>query len=283
MPKHSYYPGHMAKTKAQLKQKLKWADIVYEVADARAPLSSRNEDLAVMLENRPSLLVLNKADLADAAVTKRFVGYFEGRRQPSMALEAHNPRHIARLFEKSQSLLERKFAELKQKGIEKRPIRAIVVGTPNVGKSTLINQLIRRRAVQVADTPNLTRHLQTVRLHDDLELLDTPGLLLPKFDKDEQLYNLGLIGALKDHLVPRDEVVIHGFKVLYEQYREAFVQRYDLKLDTFDSLEIFEQIGRRLGCLDKGGTIDYETVMDKFLRDFRHGRFGGVSLERIGG
>ncbi len=281
MARFTYYPGHMAKTKRKLKEKLRWADIVFELLDARAPISSRNRDLDDILKGKPRIVLLNKADLAEERELDRFVAHFETQGLPTLKMNAHSQRHTKEIVPLAEQVLADKFEKELEKGRRKRPIRALIVGIPNVGKSTLINQLVSKKVANVGDRPNITKDLQVIRIHENLELIDTPGLLWPNLDDETVGLKLGLLGALKDHMVPRDEVVIYGFKVLSEHYREAFEQRYDLEVGDFDVLDLFEKIGKRLGSLKKGGEVDYEKVMDRFLHDFRHQRFGRIILDRV--
>ncbi len=281
MARFSYYPGHMAKTKRKLKEKLRWADIVFELLDARAPISSQNRELGDLLQGKPRIVLFNKADLAEEKELDRFVAHFESQNIPSLKMNAHSQRHIKGIVPLAERVLADKFAKEKDKGRIKRPIRALIVGIPNVGKSTLINQLVSKRIANVGDRPNITKDLQVIRIHENLELIDTPGLLWPNLNDETVGLKLGLLGALKDHMVPRDEVVIYGFKLLAKHYREAFEQRYDMEIGEFDVLGLFDKIGHRMGCLKKGGEVDYEKVMDRFLHDFRNQRFGSVILDRV--
>ncbi len=275
----SYYPGHMAKAKRALKEKLSWCDMIIELADARAPHASRNETLYTLGKHKPRLLVLGKEDLADKEALERSVDAFEASEKPVFSLNVKDPRMIKQLISKIRQVAEPAKEKRRRKGLEERAIRALVVGVPNVGKSTLINQLVKKRVTDVADTPHITKDLQVIRIHEDLELIDSPGMLWPRLDDTRRLYKLSLLGALKDVPVHKDEVVIHGLEVLFKHYREALFSRYDFHTESFDTMTILDAIGRRMGCLSKGGEIDYDRVLDVFLKDFRNGRFGRVSLE----
>lgn len=268
----------MAKTKRALKERLKWADIVYEVVDARGPVSTRNTDLAGLLGAKPRLILMNKADLAEKDEVDRFVSFFASEGLKALPLQADSQASIRRLLPATESYL----AELSTRDHRPyRPFRALVVGIPNVGKSTVINRLVEKRVTAVGDTPNITRHLQVVRIHEKLELIDSPGVLWPKITSELTGLKLALLGALKDHLIPKDEVVIHGFTLLKERYPEAFRKRYDLESVDMEIMELFDAIGRRMGCVQKGGAIDYDRVMDRFLHDFRHKKFGRIMVETV--
>jgi ribosome biogenesis GTPase A len=275
-----YYPGHMDKTRREILNRLKLIDIVFEVVDARAPLSTQHPDITSIVKDKPRLIILNKADLADQAVLEKFEAHFTKQGYSVVQVDSLKGTNVREIRPMAEKLLEEKFAKEKKRGREKRAIRALILGIPNVGKSTLINRLVDKRVTKVGDRPGITRHLQSIRAHKNLELLDTPGVLPPKISPKERALKLALLGAIKDHLVPRDEVVIFGFQVLTHYYRDAFEKRYDFKIEDEDPVKIFEAIGRRIGALKKGGFVDYDKVMDRFLHDFRHQQFGPVILER---
>ncbi len=280
MSKINYYPGHMAKTKRQIKEKLKLIDIVFELVDARAPKSSMNPELHDIIGNKPKLILMNKSDLADGKGIEAWANHFHEQGHHTLKINALNGKNVNRIVPTAKDILKDQFDKEAKKGRKPRPIRALIIGIPNVGKSTLINKLVAKKATKVGDTPGITKHLQIIRIHQDLELLDTPGILWPNLDDQTAALKLALLGTIKDHLVPRDEVVIYGFNVLRKHYKEAFERRYDMTIETTDeSLDIFNKIGERRGSLERGGEINYERVMDHFLYDFRHQQFGPVILE----
>ncbi len=280
MAKINYYPGHMAKTKRQIKERLKLIDIVIELVDARAPKACMNPELAPLIGSKPKLILFNKADLADKKGLEAWRDHFSKRGVNTLSINALSGRNVNRIVPLSKEILRPLFEKEARKGRRERPVRALIVGIPNVGKSTLINRLVDKKATKVGDTPGITRHLQVIRIHEDMELLDTPGILWPKLDDHDTAMKLALLGTIKDHLVPRDEVVIYGFDILRKHYKEAFEKRYDMTIENDDeSLDIFDKIGRRRGTLQRGGEIDYERVMDHFLYDFRHQQFGPLMLE----
>ncbi len=278
----NYYPGHMAKTKRLIKERIKYIDIVFELVDARAPFSTMNPDLKTMIGNTPKLMLLNKADLADAKELSRFEQFFKENGVHSLRINALSGDNVNKIQATATDILKEVFDKERSKGLRPRALRALIVGIPNVGKSTLINRLVNKKATKVGDTPGITRHLQMIRINKNFELLDTPGILWPKLDVDVIALNLALLGTIKDSLVPRDEVVIHGVKLLREYYPKTFAERYDMTItETDTTLDLLDKIGQRLGCLDKGGSINYERVMDHFLYDFRHERFGSIVLETV--
>ena len=276
-----WYPGHMAKTKRQIKERLKLIDVVFEIVDARAPLSTQNPIVDEVTKHKPRLILLNKADLADPKALDAFVEHFDKQGFKSLKINALSGFNVNKIVPTAKAILEEKFDREKKRGREERPIRALIVGIPNVGKSTLINRLVSKRAVKVGDVPGITKHLQMIRINKDLELLDTPGILWPKFDDEDVALKLALIGALKDSLLPLDDVVVYGIKILAERYKEAFEKRYDIEVDTENVLDIFDAIGKRRGAIKQGGVVDYDRVMDLFLYDFRHQQFGPIILDRV--
>ena len=280
MAEIQYYPGHMEKTKREILNRLNVIDIVFEIVDARAPFSTQHPDITSIVKNKPRLILINKSDLADEKALEAFERYFRDKGYDALRVNARTGKNVREILPTARRMLRDVFDKEKSRGREERPIRALILGIPNVGKSTMINRLVDKRITKVGDRPGITRHLQTIRAHKDLELLDTPGVLPPKITPKSRALKLALLGAIRDHLVPRDEVVIYGFGVLFKHYRNAFESRYDVVFDSEDPLDIFEKIGRRIGALRKGGIIDYDKVMDRFLHDFRHQQFGKLTLER---
>ena len=270
----------MDKTRREILNRLKIIDIVFEVVDARAPLSTQHPDITSIVKDKPRMIILNKADLADPVALDAFETHFKKQGYSVVKVNALKGTNVRDIRPMAEKMLEQKFEKEKKRGREKRAIRALILGIPNVGKSTLINRLVDKRITKVGDRPGITRHLQSIKAHKNLELLDTPGVLPPKIEPKQRALKLALLGAIKDHLVPRDEVVIFGFRVLMEHYPEAFEKRYDFRIESDDPVAIFEAIGKRIGALKKGGIVDYDKVMDRFLHDFRHQQFGPVILER---
>lgn len=281
MAEIQYYPGHMEKTKREIQNRLNVIDIVFEIVDARAPFSTQHPDITSIVKNKPRLMLINKSDLADEKTLESFERHFRKKGYDAIRINARTGKNVREILPTARGMLEAMFDKEKSRGREERPIRALILGIPNVGKSTLINRLVDKRITKVGDRPGITRHLQTIRAHKDLELLDTPGVLPPKITPKSRALKLALLGAIKDHLVPRDEVVIYGFTVLFKHYRSAFEARYDVTFDSEDPIDIFEKIGTRIGALRKGGVVDYDKVMDRFLHDFRHQQFGRLTLERV--
>lgn len=280
MAEIQYYPGHMEKTKREIQSRLDIIVIVFEIVDGRAPFSTQHPDITTIVKNKPRLMLINKSDLADEKTLEGFEKHYRDHGFETIQINARSGKNVREILPTARRMLEGMFNKEKSRGREERPIRALILGIPNVGKSTLINRLVDKRVTRVGDRPGITRHLQTIRVHKDLELLDTPGVLPPKISPKSRALKLALLGAIKDHLVPRDEVVLYGFDILLKHYKGAFEARYDVVFDSDDPMDIFEKIGTRIGALKKGGIVDYDKVMDRFLHDFRHQQFGRLTLER---
>jgi ribosome biogenesis GTPase A len=276
-----WYPGHMAKTKRQIQAQLKLVDIVIELLDARAPLSSQNPMIQDLSSHKRRLILLNKADLADPIELKKFVKYFEELGHKVLPINALNGMNVQKIPALAKALIQDILEREKKRGRIERAVRSMIVGIPNVGKSTLINQLVSKRVTKVGDIAGVTKHLQMIRIHEDLELLDTPGILWPKFDDEEVGLKLALLGSIKDTILPLDDVVIYGMRFLNTYYKDAFEKRYEITVDIDDIEKVFNDIGLRRGCLKKGNEIDYDRVIDLFLHDFRHMQFGKIILDRI--
>ncbi len=276
-----WYPGHMAKTKRLIREKIKYIDIIFELLDARAPYASQNPMIREITKNKPRILLLNKTDLADREVTNTWLQHFKKEGLSAMPINSLEQLPVDKIVSESKRLLKDVFDKESKRGRLQRPIRAMIIGIPNVGKSTLINQLVRKRVTKVGDVAGITKHLQVIRIHEDMELLDTPGILWPKFEDQEVAKKLVLVGSLKDSVVALDDIVIYGIQFLIEHYKAAFEKRYDIRVEGQEMVDIFELIGKRRGCLKKGGIVDYERVIDIFLHDFRNQQFGPISLDRI--
>ncbi len=280
MAQLQWYPGHMAKTKRQVIEKLKLVDCVIELLDARAPMSSRNPMIDEIVRHKPRVVVMMKKDLADIEGLRKWLSYFEEKGAIALAINAFDRKDLPKVVKAAELSAAGVLAKEASKGRQKRAVRAMILGIPNVGKSTLINQLIQKRVLTVGDRPGVTKNIQMIRIHEDIELMDTPGILWPKFEDPEVAKRLALLGTLKDHLIPLDEIVIYGFNYLEKYHPQHFEERYQFTLDTNNIVAIFDGIGERMGCFTKGREIDYDRVIDIFLNDFREGRLGKVMLDR---
>lgn len=280
-----WFPGHMAKTKRMIQEQLKLVDVVVELVDARLPVSSRNPLLEQLVgDKKPRVVILNKEDLADPQRTTYWVNFLNQQDEcRAFAFNAATGKKqlIGRLKEALLDLTAEKRERMAKKGIRKQTIRCMIVGIPNVGKSTFINLIAGKKAAQTGDKPGVTRGAQWIRLDDDLELLDTPGILWPKFEDEAVGFRLAVTGAVNDEVFDHEEAALKLVAFLQKQYPKLLKERFKLD-DTVlakEPLAILEQIGRNRGCLLRGGRIDYGKVSKGILIDFRQAKIGRITLE----
>jgi ribosome biogenesis GTPase A len=281
MKQIQWYPGHMAKTKREIKEKVALIDIVLEIVDARIPFSSQNPVIDTMIGNTPKIVLFNKADLSDNYELQKWADYFHSIGVYTLKINAITGRGLEKLLPLMKEILKEKIKKELSRGRTERPIRTMILGIPNVGKSTLINKLANKKKLVTGDRPGVTKQTQYIRVGTDFELLDTPGILWPKFDNEEVAFKLALTGAIKDDILPIDDVVIKGFFYLENYYQGRLSSRYDIEVDLDNIMKIFDDIGLRRGCLLPGKEIDYDRVCDLFLHDFRHQKFGNIILDRV--
>ncbi|REK55022.1 MAG: ribosome biogenesis GTPase YlqF [Geobacillus sp.] len=275
-----WFPGHMAKAKREVQEKLKLIDIVFELLDARIPMSSRNPMINEILGNKPRIVLLNKADMADEAATQQWIAYFQQQQLRALAIDAQTGTGIKQIVAMSKEMLKDKFAKMAAKGIKNpRPMRALIVGIPNVGKSTLINRLAGRNIAKTGDKPGVTKAQQWIKVGKEMELLDTPGILWPKFEEEEVGLKLATTGAIKDTILNLQDVAVYALNFLKQHYPERLKERYSLDDIPEEIAELFAAIGRRRGCLVSGGAVDYDKVAEIVLHDIRTERLGRISFE----
>ncbi|KXZ14930.1 ribosome biogenesis GTPase YlqF [Bacillus nakamurai] len=275
-----WFPGHMAKARREVTEKLKLIDIVYELVDARIPMSSRNPMIEEILKNKPRIMLLNKADKADAAVTAQWKNHFERQGIPSLSINSVNGQGLHQIVPSSKELLKDKFDKMKAKGIKPRAIRALIIGIPNVGKSTLINRLAKKNIAKTGDRPGITTSQQWVKVGKELELLDTPGILWPKFEDELVGLRLAITGAIKDSIINLQDVAVFGLRFLEEHYPDRLKERYSLQDIPEDIAALFDAIGEKRGCFMSGGHIDYDKTTEVIIRDIRTEKFGRLSFEK---
>ena len=280
-----WFPGHMAKTRRLIQEQLKLVDVVIELVDARLPMSSRNPLIdELVAERKPRIIILNKEDLADPQRTKYWINYFNQQKQcRAVAFNATVGKKalIGQLKEALKELTAEKRARQEKKGIKRQAIRCMVVGIPNVGKSTFINILVGKKSAKTGDTPGVTRGTQWIRLEDDIELLDTPGILWPKFDDETVGFRLAVSGAVSDEVFSLEDVAYQLIVFLQEHYPKVLKERYKLEDEQIgqEAAEIMEAIGANRGFLMKGGAIDYTKTARILVTEFRNGKLGRITLE----
>ncbi len=275
----NWYPGHMAKTKREIKEKLDLIDIVFEVIDSRIPKSSKNKDSDSLIRNKPRILIMTKLDLCDKENTNKWISYYENNGYKVIAVDLINNLNIKQIYEESEKQMLLLNKKRKEKGLKERKIRALILGIPNVGKSTLINRLVGKKATNVGNKPGVTKKLEWIRINDKLELLDTPGILWPKLDDTEVALNLASMTAIKEEILDLEEVSIYIIKKMLKLYPNNLKERYNLT-NTSDIIDILDQIGRKIGAL-KNKEIDYDRVYNVIIKDLREGLLGKVTFDEI--
>jgi len=275
----NWYPGHMAKSFRELEKHLKLVDIVMILLDARIPKSSMNPEILRRVKHKPTLILLNKSDLADKKILAEWENYYKKEGFYTLQINATDKKGLSRIYPLVKNvILHDKVERILSRGRQLTPFKTMILGIPNVGKSTLINNLGTRSSATVENRPGVTRKLDWYRLSDEFELLDTPGVLWPKFDQITG-YNLAITGAIRDDILPMDNVVIYCLEYLSKNYPKELKTRY--RLDVLSSpIRILEQIGRSHGALLPGNEIDYDRVYSIILKDIRQNRLGGLSFER---
>ena len=273
----NWYPGHMAKTKREIKERIDLIDIVIELIDSRIPMSSKNKDIDSLIGNKPRVLVMTKIDLCDMDVTNKWKKYYEKLGYNVVEVDLLNNKNVNKILDVindiGKSLNEKRFS----KGLKPRRTRILVLGIPNVGKSTLINRLVGKKATNVGNRPGVTKNLEWIRINKDIELLDTPGILWPKFDNQEIALNLASMTAIKEEILDTEEIAFYIVKKLKNNYPNNLKDRYNLdKLN--DDLEIIEDIGKRIGAI-RNKEIDYDRVYSTILKDLREGYLGNVTFD----
>ena len=274
-----WYPGHMAKAKKEIEEKLKLVDIVFELVDARIPESSRNPMFNDILNTKARLILMTKASMADDVMTKKWQSRFKSQNINSLVIDSVNGLNINKIVTTSKTILQDKLEKEKARGMKERSIRAMVIGIPNVGKSTLINRLVNKKVANVGDKPGVTKAQQWIRINKDLELLDTPGVLWPKIEDPRQGFHLAISGAIKDEVIHVDELIFYFLDFLKKYYPDSFVTRYNINLGD-DNMTIINEIGKNRGFFN-GKEIDFEKTSDIIFNDFRNCRIGKITLDRL--
>jgi len=277
----NWYPGHMAKTRRLIEENLKYIDAVVEIIDARIPMSSRNSTFDDIIKNKPRLIIMNKADLSDRVLNDKWISYFKNNGTSVVTVSCTENVGIGRIVPALSELLKEKIEREKEKGIYK-PIRIMIIGIPNVGKSTLINKLSKKAIAKAGDRPGVTTAKQWVRLKDGLEMLDTPGILQPKFEDQEAAKKLAFTGAIKDEILETELLAYELLEYINEYYPEMLIERYKINDDIkgLKGYELLEVIGKRRGLVISGGEIDMERAANIVLDEFRSAKIGNITLDR---
>lgn len=277
----NWYPGHMAKTKREIIESLKLIDIVLEIVDSRIPISSRNPDIDAIVKDKPRIVILNKCDLADENKNMEWIKYFENKGISAVCTNASLGKGLDKVVNKIFELMKPKLQESENRGRVNRTIRAIILGIPNVGKSSFINRLANKNSLEVGNRPGVTKRKQWIRLKNNIELLDTPGVLWPKFESEKIALNLAFTGTIKDEILDIAEIAIKLVSLLKRKYPEELIQRYKLTRDDLENsdMELINIIGKKRGCLIKGGEIDIYKISNIILDEFRSGKLGRFTLE----
>ena len=289
----NWYPGHMAKTRKQIKEDLKLIDIVIELLDARIPIASRNPDIEEITKGKKKIVILNKCDLSEEKENQRWLSYFAKKGIPAVLTDSQSGTGIGQVVSKIEEVMKDKKEEMDSKGRTGRKIRAMILGIPNVGKSSFINKISKRTLAGVGNKPGVTKQKQWIRINEKVELLDTPGVLWPKFENNEVALHLAFTGSIKEDVLDRIEVAYELTKYLLEEYPEKICQRYQLKEEYIKEVmgqdfqpenqniyEIMQEIGRKRGCIISGGNIDDEKTAKILLDEFKNGVLGKITIEK---
>lgn len=277
-----WFPGHMAKARRLIEEQIKLIDIVIEIIDARIPLSSKNPIMDDLIFNKKKIMIMSKIDLADDKKTKEWSNYYSKLGYQVINANLMDFNAFNKIVKEVQTTLADQLEKAERRGLKQRAIRALIVGIPNVGKSTLINKLARRKSAKTGDKAGVTKAIQWIKVNKDFELLDSPGILWPKMDDQQVAINLALTGAIKEEILPKDDLCIYAIKFLNKHYPKEFYERYKINLkddDIMSVVEVLDKIGKDRGCLMKGQEIDYDKVYNIILKELRNGTIGKVTLD----
>jgi len=277
----NWYPGHMAKTKREISEKLNLIDIVYEVIDARMPLSSKIIDIDDLIKDKPRILIMTKYDLCDKKETEKFIKYYEDLGYIVIPVDLMSGLNVKKIIEESKKIIADVNSVRVAKGLKERNIRALIIGIPNVGKSTLINRLVGRKSAGVGNKPGFTKQLSWIRINKDIELLDSPGILWPKLEDQEAARILASFSSIKEEILDIHDLASFILLKLNELYPEKLKERYGIEEIDEELIETYDIIAKRRGALMRGGVADYDKVSNIIVQDLKNGYFGEITFDRI--
>ena len=276
-----WYPGHMAKTKREIREKINLIDIIYEVIDARMPISSKIKDIDDLIKDKPRILIMTKYDLCDKKETDKFISYYESLGYKVVPVDLANNKNVKEVLNLSESVNKELNEKRKSKGLKPRNLRALIIGIPNVGKSTLINRLVGKKAAGVGNKPGFTKSLSWIRINKDIDLLDSPGILWPKLENQYEARILAIFSSIKEEILNKEDLALFAIDILTKLYKEKLESRYNIKVDNMTNIEIMEEIAKKRGCVTKGNITDYERVSSIILNDIKNNAFKEITLDRL--
>ncbi|MBF1306695.1 ribosome biogenesis GTPase YlqF [Parvimonas micra] len=278
----NWYPGHMKKTMDNIRASLKLVDIVGEIIDSRIPISSKNPVIDDVLKDKPRIMILNKSDMADENETKKWLSYYRKKGYGAVVVDALHSKGLDKIYSVAKEMLADKFKKLEEKNLSSKTIRMMIVGIPNVGKSTFINSISKRKSAKIGDRPGVTKQVQWIKTKNDLELLDTPGVLWPKFEDERIGLHLAFTGAIKDEIMDIENLAFRFIDELNKRDINILKNRYNLSEDSYeDTLYLMDEIGRNRGAILKKNEIDYFKVANLVFDDFRKVKLGRITLETV--
>lgn len=277
----AWYPGHMAKTKREIREKINLIDIIYEVIDARMPISSKIKDIDDLIKDKPRILIMTKYDLCDKKETDKFISYYESLGYKVVPVDLANNKNVKEVLNLSESVSKELNEKRKSKGLKSRNLRALIIGIPNVGKSTLINRLVGKKAAGVGNKPGFTKSLSWIRINKDIDLLDSPGILWPKLENQYEARILAIFSSIKEEILNKEDLALFAIDILTKLYKEKLESRYNIKVDNMTNIEIMEEIAKKRGCVTKGNITDYERVSTIILNDIKNNAFKEITLDRL--
>lgn len=278
----NWYPGHMKKTMDNIRASLKLVDIVGEIIDSRIPISSKNPVIDDVLKDKPRIMILNKSDMADENETKKWLSYYRKKGYGAVVVDALHSKGLDKIYSVAKEMLADKFKKLEEKNLSSKTIRMMIVGIPNVGKSTFINSISKRKSAKIGDRPGVTKQVQWIKTKNDFELLDTPGVLWPKFEDERIGLHLAFTGAIKDEIMDIENLAFRFIDELNKRDVNILKNRYNLSEDSYeDTLYLMDEIGRNRGAILKKNEIDYFKVANLVLDDFRKVKLGRITLETV--